>query len=74
MLTSLGPLDVLGRLHDARGYDELLAHSEVLTDGARQVRVIDLPTLIQIKTMTGRAKDRIVVPMLLALLRERERR
>jgi len=74
LLTSLGPLDLLGRLHDGRGYDELLAHSEVMTDGARQVRVIDLPTLIEIKTTAGRAKDRIVVPMLLEVLRKRERR
>lgn len=74
LLTSLGPLDLLGRLHDDRGYDQLLAHSEVLTDGTRQVRVIDLPTLIEIKTTAGRAKDRVVVPMLLELLRERERR
>ena len=73
LLTSLGPLDLLGRLHDGRGYEELLAHSEVATDGARQVRIIDLPTLIEIKTAAGRAKDRIVVPVLLALLRERER-
>jgi hypothetical protein len=34
--------------------------------------VIDLPTLIQIKSTTGRARDRIVVPILLAMLRERE--
>ncbi|MBI1817397.1 MAG: hypothetical protein HYR72_20680 [Deltaproteobacteria bacterium] len=38
----------------------------------RQVRVIDLPTLIEIKSSAGRAKDRLVIPMLLALLRERE--
>lgn len=74
LLTTLGPLDLLGRLHDGRGYDELLPHSEVLTDGDRRVRVVDLPTLIEIKTGAGRAKDRIVVPMLLAVLRERERR
>ena len=73
LLTALGPLDLLGRLHDGRGYDELLPHSEVSTDGTRQVRVLDLPTLIEIKTAAGRAKDRIVIPMLLALLRERER-
>lgn len=74
LLTTLGPLDLLGRLHDGRGYEELLPHTEALADGARRVRVIDLPTLIEIKTHAGRAKDRIVVPMLLALLRERERR
>lgn len=74
LTTMLGPLDLLGRLHDGRGYDELLAHSEVLSDGMRSVRVVDLPTLIEIKTTAGRAKDRLVVPILLALLRERERR
>lgn len=66
-------MDLLGRLHDGRGYDQLLPHSEVLSDGNRRVRVVDLPTLIEIKTSAGRAKDRVVVPMLLALLRERER-
>jgi hypothetical protein len=73
LITKLGPLDLLGRLHDGRGYDQLLPHSEVLSDGNRRVRVVDLPTLIEIKTSAGRAKDRVVVPMLLALLRERER-
>jgi hypothetical protein len=74
LLTTLGPLDLLGRLHDGRGYEELLPHSEVLSDGTRRVRVVDLPTLIEIKTSAGRAKDRLVVPLLLALLREREGR
>jgi hypothetical protein len=73
LITKLGPLDLLGRLHDGRGYDQLLPHSEVLSDGNRRVRVVDLPTLIAIKTTAGRAKDRLVVPLLLALLRERER-
>jgi hypothetical protein len=73
LLTTLGPLDLLGRLHDGRGYFELMPHSEVLSDGDRRVRVVDLPTLIEIKTSAGRAKDRLVLPMLLALLRERER-
>jgi len=70
--TNLGPLDLLGRLHDGRGYEELLPHSEMLSDGSRRLRVVDLPTLIEIKVSAGRAKDRLVVPMLLALLRERE--
>ena len=72
LLTTLGPLDLLGRLHDGRGYDDLLPHSEVVSDGRRHVRVIDLPTLIEIKSTAGRAKDRLVIPVLLALLRQRE--
>lgn len=72
LLTSLGPLDLLGRLHDGRDYEALLAHSELLSDQQRQLRVVDLPTLIAIKTAAGRAKDRIVLPLLLAALRTRE--
>ncbi|HYI00141.1 MAG TPA: hypothetical protein VD972_29575 [Hyalangium sp.] len=69
--TDLGPLDPLCRLHDGRGYEELLVHSEVVTDGQIQIRVIDLPTLIEIKSTTGRSKDKLIVPVLLALLAER---
>lgn len=73
LITNLGPLDLLGRLHDGRGYEDLVDHSEWMTDGARRVRILDLPTLIQIKTSAGRPKDRLVVPLLLALLRTRGR-
>jgi hypothetical protein len=72
--TDLGPLDPLCRLHDGRGYDELLQHSEVVTDGQIRIRVIDLPTLIEIKSTTGRSKDKLIVPILLALLAERTSR
>ena len=65
--TNLGPLDPLCALHDGRGYEELLPHSEVVTDQELTVRVIDLDTLIEIKASTGRARDQIVVPVLVAL-------
>jgi hypothetical protein len=71
LLTRLGPLDCLGRLHDGRDYDALLAHAETVTDGDLSLQIVDLPTLIEIKRSTGRAKDRIVVPILLALMRAR---
>jgi hypothetical protein len=35
---------------------------------ARRIRVLDLPTLIQIKATTGRRRDRIVLPILQKLL------
>jgi predicted nucleotidyltransferase len=67
LITRLGPLDVLLRLHDARGYDELLAHSDEIDASGLRVRVIDLATLIEIKRSTGRVRDALVVPLLLAL-------
>jgi predicted nucleotidyltransferase len=72
LVTSLGPLDVLCKLHDARGYAELLPHSREIVDGDLRVRVIDLETLIEIKRSTGRERDLMVIPLLLAL-RDRSR-
>lgn len=69
LITRLGPLDVLGRLHDQRGYAELAGFTRVIVDGDLHVRVIDLDTLIQIKRGTGRARDQMVVPILEALRR-----
>jgi hypothetical protein len=68
LITKFGPLDVLCRLHDARGYDELLPHSQLIEDADLKVRVIDLETLIEIKSSTGRARDVMVLPVLRALL------
>lgn len=70
--TSLGPLDLLGKLHDGRGYEELLHASDWVTDGALRLRVLDLRTLIEIKSSAGRSKDRLVLPVLMALLRRRQ--
>jgi len=70
--TNQGPLDVLGALHDGRTYDDLLAHTVEFTEGSLRVRVIDLPTLIEIKSGTGRARDKLVLPILMALSRDCE--
>ncbi len=65
--TRLGPLDVLGSLHDGRGYLELAPRAVLLRNEEITIRVIDLPALIEIKIGAGRAKDRLLVPMLMAL-------
>jgi hypothetical protein len=70
--TDLGPLDPLGTLHDGRGYDELVGTSVLMEDGTLRIRVIDLNTLIGIKSSTGRNKDKILVPILIALQSEDE--
>jgi hypothetical protein len=65
--TTLGPIDPLCRLHDGRGYDELAPHTTLFEDGTMCLRVLDLDTLIEVKSGTGRAKDQLLVPVLLAL-------
>ena len=71
LTTRLGPFDPMAKLNDGRGFDDLLAHSEVIEDEGLVLRVLDLATLIEVKTAANRAKDRLVLPVLIALLAER---
>ncbi len=73
LLTDLGPIDLLGQLHDGRGFEALFERSEVIGEPDLRLRVLDLQTLIEVKTATARAKDRLVIPILLALLGQDER-
>jgi len=72
LLTRLGPLDLLGRLADGRGYDQLADHTVLLEDVDLRVRVLDLETLIEVKRHVGRARDRLHLSLLLALQEERD--
>jgi hypothetical protein len=71
--TSLGPIDPLCELDAGQGYDELLPHSISVRDEGRLLHVLDLPALIVAKTKAGRPKDRIVLPILIATLQERDK-
>ena len=66
--TSLGPLDILLRLHDGRGHSELLPRTVELSADGLRVRLLDLRSLVEIKAQTGRVRDRLSVPILVALL------
>jgi hypothetical protein len=71
--TWLGPIDPLCELAEGKGYDDLLAHSvPMITEDERTLQVLDLPTLIELKTKAGRPKDRVVLPILIATLQERD--
>lgn len=72
LTTSLGPVDVLGEVSGGMGYEELLPRSEVVEDESLRIRVVDLPTLIEIKTRLGRPRDRLALPVLIALLQARD--
>jgi hypothetical protein len=66
--TRLGPLDVLGSLDEATGFDELLPHSVIVRVGERDVRVLGLERLIEEKMRVGRPKDLAALPVLRATL------
>ena len=72
-MTRAGPLDVLGTVGNGHSYDALLGQTEHLEaqDGLT-VRVLNLEGLIRLKEEVGREKDKLVLPILRALLRERE--
>jgi hypothetical protein len=72
--TPHGPLDVLCELGQGESYEDLLPDTEPITIAGLSLRVLGLRRLIQVKAAAGRAKDRIVLPVLVATLEERERR
>ena len=69
--TSAGPLDILWRLHDGRGYRDLVARSCLLTEEELRVRVLSLDDLIEVKTAVGRPQDRAALPYLQEIRRRR---
>jgi hypothetical protein len=62
--TAAGPLDILWRLHDGRGYRDLVSRSCVLTEDELRVRVMGLDDLIEVKTAIDRPQDRAALPYL----------
>lgn len=73
LATTEGPLDVLGEIGDGQDYEWLLQRQDTIARGGAVVRVVNLPTLIALKTAAGRPKDRVMLPVLLATLDERNR-
>jgi hypothetical protein len=75
LATQYGDLECLGAVGDGQSYEDLLdrAPDLELEDGL-VVRVIDLPTLIELKEKAGRPKDLAALPVLRATLDETRRR
>ena len=70
LLTTCGPVDVLGSIGHGDGYDELLADVVERQLGAHRVRTLGLATLIRTKQAAGRAKDLAVLAILRKTLEE----
>ncbi|MDJ0767053.1 MAG: hypothetical protein QNJ97_29025 [Myxococcota bacterium] len=71
--TDLGPIDLLCELSNGQGYEQLLPHTEEMTDAGISLKIITLEKLIEIKAATGRAKDQLILPLLMKLLDKKAR-
>lgn len=68
LMTDLGPIDILLEIEPRWGFNELAPRSTWFESEEVRVRVLDLPQLIEAKQSTKRAKDQLVLPILLSLL------
>ena len=59
LITTIGPVDLLGNLPDIATFDELAGHTVDIDLDGFTVRVLDLDTLIAAKKAAGRDKDKM---------------
>lgn len=69
LMTTVGPLDVLGNLGEGWTYETLLSRSDELQVGDFEVRVLGLAALVEAKELAGRDKDLAMLPVLRETLR-----
>jgi hypothetical protein len=75
LMTTAGPLDLLGTIGKGHAYDDLIAETVELDLGAAlRVRVLELPALIRVKEETAQEKDRAQLALLRRTLEEKPRR
>lgn len=74
LMTTLGPLDVLGVIGKDRAFEALAKTARRRKLGDRYVLVLDLETQIAVKKELGFDKDRAALPLLEKTLRLREAR
>lgn len=71
--TRFGDFDCLGAIDGGRSYEDLLEASVELELDGRQLRVIGLDELLQIKKRAGRPKDLAGIPYIEATIAESSR-
>jgi hypothetical protein len=71
LVTSLGPLDVLGAIEGGRDYPSLLPEAVTVLVEGQPVRVVRLETLAELKRNATSAKDRLVLALLEDTIRQR---
>jgi len=71
--TDAGPLDILGSINETLTYEDLIASADELEVAGHRILVLSLERLVELKRELGRPKDRAMLPVLEATLRERKR-
>jgi hypothetical protein len=69
-MTTLGPLDCLGAIEGGREYDDLVPLSTELDVEGRRLGVLGLETIVALKRESTQVKDRLMLPVLEATLRQ----
>lgn len=69
LMTSLGPLDVLGAIEGGRDYDALLPRSAIVEIRGRSVHVLELELIVELKRQSSHPKDLARLPILEETLR-----
>ena len=72
-ITDAGPLDVLGSINEEIAYPDLVGSAVDLELAGQRIQVLSLERLVELKRALGRPKDRAMLPVLEATLRERGR-
>ncbi len=70
LMTKFGPLDVLGSIGRGKTFGDLISDTEVIDLGGHSIHVHNLKSLIDIKELIGRDKDKAVLPILRKTLEE----
>jgi hypothetical protein len=73
LITTFGPLDVLGTIGRGLSFEDLLPRSTVMEiGGGVQVRVLDLAAIVALKEELGGEKDLAVLPVLRRTLEQKQ--
>ncbi len=73
LMTTVGPLDLLGTIGVGHSYNDLLQHTIELEVSDLRLRILDLETLIKVKKETISEKDKVIIPILQRTLEEKQK-
>ncbi|MBC8549537.1 MAG: hypothetical protein H8D23_07785 [Candidatus Brocadiales bacterium] len=73
LMTRYGPLDLLGTIGKGYSYGDLLGDSEEIPISGKNIRILSLEKLIEIKEELARDRDKAMLPILKQTLDEKRK-